>query len=252
MTTVGYGDITPVLPVEYIIAMIVMLSGASMYAFIIGRIASLFSNIDSAKVGHWNRIEAITQFLRYRQVPQKLNTRVRNYYEYIWAHHRGIKPGEFFNDLPGPLKFEILLHLTKELRETVPLFKYATPTLRDILVKALDPQTFAPEDLIVQEGDIGEEIYFISQGKAEILSDAGRKNHGVLEKGDYFGYMSFILREKRTASVKAISYCEIFVLTSDAFNRIMTSHPELRSVLKKLSSEKTDKIAALVLEGIIL
>jgi hypothetical protein len=43
----------------------------------------------------------------------------------------------------------------------------------------------------------------------------------------------------------------MFLLNVDTFNRIMTSHPEYRSDFKKLSSDKSVKIAALVLEGVI-
>jgi voltage-gated potassium channel len=52
--------------------MLVMLLGASIYAFIIGNIASLFVSLDSAKANFWNRIEAVNQYLRSRRTGQKL------------------------------------------------------------------------------------------------------------------------------------------------------------------------------------
>lgn len=252
MTTVGYGDITPIRAAEYVLAIFVMLLGASIFAFIVGNIASLFSNLDSAKVSHWNRLEAVTQYLRHRNVPHELNTRVRNYYEYMWARRRGLKEDVFLNDLPEPLKLDILLDLTRELLDKVPLFKYSSLTLRNMLLMALRLETYAPEDEIVREGKVGEEICFISQGKAEITTNEGEIVHGTLEDGDYFGDLSLILGEKRTASVKALTYCEIFILIKEDFNSIKDKYPEIREVLKKMSSEKTDKISALVLKGITL
>ena len=252
MTTVGYGDITPWRNIEYLFTMIVMLLGASMYAFIIGNIASLFSKLDSAKVNHFNRMEAVTQFMRYRHIPHELNMRVRNYYEYMWGRRRGLKEEVFLKDLPEPLRLEILLHLTRELLHKVPLFKYSSPALRNVLLMALRLETYAPEDEIVREGEVGGEICFISQGKSEITTNEGTIIHGTLESGDYFGDLSLILGEKRTASVKALTYCEIFVLGKKEFNSIKDEYPEIREVLKKMSSEKTDKIAALVLKGITL
>ncbi len=252
MTTVGFGDITPNRTPEYIITMFVMLLGATMYAFIIGNIASLFSNLDSAKVSFWNRIDALTLYLRYRRIPQDLNKRVRNYYEYLWAHHRGLKEGMLFDDLPGPLRLEVLLNLTKELLDKVPLFKYCSHTLRNELLTSLKPHTFAPEGYIVREGEKGNEIYFISRGKVEITSNDDKNSYGLLEDGDYFGDLSLILGEKRTASVKSLSYCEIFILTREDFNRIKKDYPEFKNVLKKMSSERTEKTAALVQDGVIL
>ena len=252
MTTVGYGDITPSRTAEYSLSIIVMLLGASMYAFIIGTLASLFSNLDSAKAAHVNRVEAVSQYFRYRHVPPKLNSRVRNYYEYLWATHRGLNEDDFFSDLPRPLRLEVLLNLTKDFLSKVPLFKYCSPPLRDVLLTSLQPRTYAPDGYIVREGEIGKEIYFISHGTVEIVSDDGSKVHGTLEAGDYFGDLSLLLREKRTASVRSTTYCEIFALTDKEFNRIRKEYPEFKDVLKKSSAEKTEKTTELVLNGIIL
>ena len=252
MTTVGYGDITPNRNIEYVFTMGVMLLGASIYAFIIGNIASLFSNLDSAKANFWNRIEAVNQYLRSRRVPSDLNQQVRKYYEYLWARHRGLKKDSLFGDFPVPYRIDILLHLTQDLLEKVPLFRYCSPTLRNMLITALRPYTFAPNDCIVREGEVGKEIYFISQGKVKITSQAGQKNHGIMKEGDYFGLMSLILNEKRTASVTALTYCEIFMLRRDDFNSIKKDYPEFKDVLKKISFEKTDRLSALVMDGIIL
>ncbi len=49
MTTIGYGDITPHTNIEYGFVIIVMLIGATMYAYIIGNIASIVSNLDTLK-----------------------------------------------------------------------------------------------------------------------------------------------------------------------------------------------------------
>ena len=251
MTTVGYGDITAARTSEYVVSMVVMLLGASMYAFIIGNVASLLSNLDSAKADYWIRMETVTEYLRYRRVPQHLGTRVRNYYEYLWARHRGMHEDTLFSDLPGPLRLEVLLHLTRELLEHVPLFKYCTASLRSTLLMALEPRTYDPESHVVSEGDVGREIFFVSQGRLSIISANGHVA-GELANGDYFGHMSLILGEKRSASVKATTYCEIFVLTEKAFEDIRKDYPELRDVMKKMASEASEKLASLMLDGIVL
>jgi len=223
MTTVGYGDITPNRPIEYVFTIIVMLIGASMYAFIIGNIASLFSNLNAAKASYWNRMEAVVQYLRYRHAPHDLNERVRGYYEYLWAQHRGLNETSFFGDLPSPLRLEVLLHLTRELLEHVPLLKYSSPALRDELLMALKPQTYAPEGHIVREGEVGKDIYFISQGSVEIMTDGGKVSHGTLESGEYFGDLSMLLGEKRSACVKALTYCEFPMINIPMPERISPS-----------------------------
>lgn len=252
MTTVGFGDITPHRNIEYVFTMFVMLLGASMYAFIIGNIASLVSNLDSAKVGFWNRVEAVNQYLRSRRVPAEVNEHIRSYYEYIWATYRGTNEQSLLSDLPAPMRLDVLFHLTKDLIDRVPLFQHSTPAMRNVLLLALRPEIFAPGDYIVREGEVADGIHFISRGVVDILSQDGKREHGSLEEGDYFGDLSLILQERRTGSVKARSYCDVFLLPKADFERIKVEYQEFRDVLKRISSEKTEKTSDLVLDGVVL
>ena len=251
-TTVGYGDITPNRDVEYVFTMITILLGASMYAFIIGNIASLISNLDSGKAAFWSRVETVNQYLRSRRVTPELNQQVRNYYDYIWMRFRGMNEGNLLADLPAPIRLEIFLELTRELIDRVPLFKHCSPALRNVLLMSLRPQIYLPGNYIAREGEVGRDIFFISGGSAEILSGEGEHSHGMLSAGDHFGDLSLLLGEKRTASVRATTYCDVFVLASDDFNRIKREYLELREVLKKVSENKSEKMSMLVLDGVVL
>ncbi len=252
MTTVGYGDITPILDAEYILAILVMLIGASIYAFMIGNIASLVSNLNSGKAYLFSRIESMTQYLKSRKVPDETIKTVRNYYEYQWEKHKGVNEDRLFNDLPDQFRLILLRHLITESLDRVPLFKYCSPALRDELLKSLKSYTYPPGVYIARQGETGKQLFFVSNGQAQINSDNGKKEHGILQKGDYFGHLALILKEKRTASVMALTYCEVFSLYREDFERIKNEYPELTQLLKKMSSEKTDRISKLVLDGIIL
>jgi voltage-gated potassium channel len=252
MTTVGYGDITPGRTVEYVLAGIIMLMGASLYAFIIGSIASLLNSINAAKNRHWERIESVTDFLRDQKVPADLNAEVRNFYEHIWERYRGVDRNRMLDDLPPPLRLKVLLHLTEEIRQTVPLFRHASGLLRDALLTSLESRTYTPASIIAHEGDRGKSIFFIAEGTVEICSDAGKKSYGTMSNGDYFGFMSLTLDERRTASIKALSYCEMLVLDRADFGRIKEEFPEFSDVLKRVSAERSEQLSELVMEGIIL
>jgi CRP-like cAMP-binding protein len=251
-TTVGYGDITPHRNVEYVLSMLVILIGASMWAFIIGNIASLLSSLDSTKTTFWNRVEVVTQFLRSRRVPPEVNENVRGYYEYTWSRYRGANERNLLTDLPAPLRLEVLTHLAHEVLERVPLFRHCGPVLRDELLMALDPIIITPGGFAVREGEMANGIYFISRGTIEVVSDEGATSHGTLEDGDYFGDLSLLLSERRTASAKALTYCDLLVLPKREFERIKHDYPEFREALKAMSSERSEKISALVLSGAVL
>jgi voltage-gated potassium channel len=194
----------------------------------------------------------VTEFLRQRQVPAEIDAKVRNYYEYVWEHDRGMDKNEMLNDLPGPLRLEILLHLASDILKTVPLFKNCSPILRDELLISLESRTFTPGSNIASEGEIGRSIYFIVEGSIEIISAETQKSWGILSEGDYFGLLSMVLGERRTATTRAVGFCDLLILDKENFNRIKDEFPEFRDVLKRASAERTEQISELVLEGIIL
>jgi CRP-like cAMP-binding protein len=156
------------------------------------------------------------------------------------------------NDLPGPLRLEILLHLASNILETVPLFKNCSPILRDELLTSLESKTFTPGSNIANEGEMGRSIYFIVEGAVEIISTETQKSWGTLGEGDYFGFMSMVLGERRTATTRAIGFCDLLILDKENFNRIKAEFPEFSDVLKRASAERTEQVSELVLEGIIL
>ncbi len=251
MTAVGYGDITPRHNLEYGFAMAVMLLGASLWAYIIGNIAALVSSIDSARAVFRNRVDSVNQYLKNRKVPQELTRQVRDYHDYVWARYRGISAREALQDLPDSIRLDVLAHLAGDLTRHVPLFRECSRPLRDVLLMALQPRVFVPGSWVSHAGEAGAEIQFLTQGQLEVLSPEQHRV-GVLREGDYFGDLSMLLNEKRTGSVRALTFSETFSLSERDFGAIRDTYPEFRDVLKRVSSERSDLSSDLLLEGVLL
>ncbi|MDT0552098.1 ion transporter [Urechidicola vernalis] len=252
MTSVGYGDIVPHLNYEYIFSIIAMLIGASTYAFIIGNIASLISSLDAQKSNYWNNLDSLKLYLKQRGVSRNVNSRVQNFYEYRWVHHRGINEDVLLNNLPEPFRLEVMQELTKELLEEVPMFKYCSRQLKNVLILALHAETFNPGSFISRTGDNGNEIVFISKGIIQVVNEPTGDIYCELESGEYFGNLSIVLQEKRTAAIRTKTFCETFILDSNTFYTIKKSFPEFMDVMKKMSAEKSGKTNQLLMDGIII
>ena len=72
---------------------------------------------------------------------------------------------------PGKADGELLRMraITAALIEKVPFFKNASSEfLRDIIPR-FDARMFAPGDVVVYEGDVGDEMYFLTRGQVEVL-----------------------------------------------------------------------------------
>jgi len=252
LTTIGYGDITPHLDYEYVFVTLVMVTGAFMFAFIIGNVASHISNLDARKSAYRSKIENVKQYLKQRSVPENLNERVRNYYEYLWVHHRGLDGNNLLNDLPDPLRLVLMIELTKHLLENVPLFRYSSERLRHTLLMALKGRTYDPGSVIARAGEMGNEVFFISKGCIEVVDEKQEKKYLELTRGDNFGILTLMTREKRNVTAISKGFSEIFILSLEEYTKIKEEDPEFREVLAKVSAEKSDMTAEMILEGIVL
>ncbi len=83
---------------------------------------------------------------------------------------------------------------------------------------------YRPGDYIFHEGDDGDCMYVVLEGKVQITS--GRKKLSVLEKGDIFGDMALIDNSSRSANVTAITDCRIASIDAYAFRFLIQKVPD--------------------------
>ncbi len=77
-------------------------------------------------------------------------------------------------------------------------------------------------------------MYFVCRGRAEVPGD-GDKVLKTLNEGDYFGELALLFSKPRTASVRAVTPCDLFVLDQDDFNRVVEAHPEFAASLEEIA-----------------
>lgn len=103
-----------------------------------------------------------------------------------------------------------------------------------MIVAHLHPRIFAPGDWIIRTGDVGDEMYFISSGAIEIQDSLGH-HRTTLGPGDYLGEIVLLLDTTRTASARAKSYCDVFVLSKLDFGKVLKHFPDMLPVLQSLA-----------------
>jgi len=217
-----------------------------MYGYIIGNVASLIANLDTARAAYQEKMEEINDFFRTKRVPAGLQSRVRDYYSYLWETQKSVSSVSITEELPHTLSMEILLFLNRTILEKVSLFRNANEIFIREIVQLLRPIVFLPGDYIIRQGEYGDCMYFLSSGDVEVL--VGDRNVAQLGAGSPFGETALIQGEKRTASVRAISYCDVYKLSKADFDALRGRYPEFDAQVKKVvedrlkdTQEKTQK-----------
>jgi len=109
---------------------------------------------------------------------------------------------------------------------------------------ALKPVVFQEGELVIRKGDMGRSLYLITRGEVEILDDAGSPV-ATLGEGTFFGEISLLMSAPRTATVRANSYCDCFMLDKSDFTRVLRDRPQfLKSVMDIATSRYHVAVAA--------
>ena len=245
LTTIGYGDITPAGTQQTIFVIFIEILGAAMYGLVIGNIAGLISNIDVAKTQYREKLDRVNAFMKNRDIPSHLRKKIGNYYTYLWETRRGYDEVAILEELPFSLRESVALYLNKEIIEKVPLFEKAGDALlRDIIVN-LQPVIFTPGDYVVRAGEPGDEMYFISRVKVEVLSPDEQTLYATLDSGKFFGEISLLLSMPRTATIKAIEFCDLFCLDKQTFDRVIERYPLFQESMQNLAEQRRQEIEVL-------
>jgi CRP-like cAMP-binding protein len=114
---------------------------------------------------------------------------------------------------------------------------------------------FKKGTVLFHEGDEGEDMYIIQNGKVAIKKRVphGETTLAVLEKGDFFGEMAILERMPRSASAEVVEDSDLIVIQSELFGDMIKSNPEIAvRMLRKYSlrlRETTKQIEQLAAAG---
>ena len=88
---------------------------------------------------------------------------------------------------------------------------------------------FQTEQIIFCEFEPGNECYFILEGKVRIIKNVhhAQKTMDIIGEGSFFGEMAILEAAPRSASALAIQKTRALKFTSNSFDALMNSQPQL-------------------------
>ncbi|MFM2096104.1 MAG: hypothetical protein RIS70_3228 [Planctomycetota bacterium] len=140
---------------------------------------------------------------------------------------------------PGKIDRELLRMraITAALIEKVPFFKNASGDFLRDLIPRLDARQFAPGETLVHEGDVGDEMYFLTKGQAEVVRGNSPRPLTVLREGSFFGELAILRDAPRAATVRALTDLEVYALRRDAVLQLASNHADFDRYLRAAALE---------------
>jgi hyperpolarization activated cyclic nucleotide-gated potassium channel 2 len=199
MSTVGYGDITPATEGEAVCVMIAMILGSGVFGYVLGNVSDIVAT-DSVDARVHEKLHAVNSYMRSRNLPIPMQVRIRKFFRYMLKRKSVFDERGILDELSLTLRHEVTEFLNKDAIQRMPLLHSLDPACTSMIVEHLNPVFYSAKETLFKEGDIGLEMYFLSNGEVDLIFELkgpfGIDEHQhVFRKmmpGDYFGELPML------------------------------------------------------------
>jgi CRP/FNR family cyclic AMP-dependent transcriptional regulator len=117
------------------------------------------------------------------------------------------------------------------LIRSIILFQNLTNKELKIVDVLLHERTFLKDEIIFDEGEIGQAIYIILSGKVTALRKGTyfRVNSIEFGPGEFFGELALLDKAPRSAQLRATADTKVLALFSDDFAGLLETHSKIAS-----------------------
>ncbi|XP_029513653.1 potassium/sodium hyperpolarization-activated cyclic nucleotide-gated channel 2 [Oncorhynchus nerka] len=239
MLCIGYGAQAPEGMTDVWLTIMSMIVGATCYAMFLGHAANLVQSIDASRRQYQDKYKQVEQYMSFHKLPADVRQRIHEYYE-IRFQGKMFDEDSILGELSDPLKEEIVSFNCRGLVANMPLFANTDPHFVTVILTKLRFEVFQPNDFIIREGTLGRKMYFVQHGCVTVLPRG--KKEIQLSDGAYFGEICLLTRGRRTASVRADTYCRLYSLSVDSFNEVLEEHPLMRRAFESVAVDRLDRV----------
>jgi len=101
-------------------------------------------------------------------------------------------------------------------------------------------------EVIIRQGEAGDYMYVIQEGRVEVLVDQGSKQVqlGIREAGHFLGEMAIFEHQPRSATVRALGQARVLTLDKESFLRRIHEDPSLAYHIMQTMSHRVRELSA--------
>jgi len=244
MISSGEGVYKTSQPLEYLYAGILELISLLVQGLVVSQLSVRLLKADvQGKLK--SQMLATSSFIRTYKIPSNMEQEILSYqYHSLTANLAGHYI-QVLRSLPKAMKDEINIYIKISVIEKVPMFKHLGMDIKMSLSTCLTHVTRQPNHLILQQGQEGREMYFLMHGFADVIAPNGIVVH-TMKRGQYFGEIALLLpNTKRTASIRALTFCELLKLEKSSFLQLMKECEHFSRAMQEEGNKRMTMIATM-------
>jgi CRP-like cAMP-binding protein len=282
LSTVGYGDITPVDTSGQVVSTMIMILGGTVFGYIVANVSGLMSSLDVTSSRVNERIAEVTEYLTEKNASSLLSESIVKHVRYMFTQSSVFDERAIISRLPLHLSRQMIFCHHSETFAHILLFRFIeSKGVILFLFKLMTPVFYEAKNFISVEGTVANELVFLVSGRAHVYkarvqhqflerrgggtggagggaggggaAAARRLNHhrtssntalttavplemcdrvGYLSSGDFFGYVSMMLKKPYQASIRTSCPCSVYSLHTHDISALIRDYPAVAMTLQ--------------------
>ena len=171
LTTVGYGDLVPTNKAEHVYALVAMLCSSMVFGYLISKIGFLIASVDRQASLIEAKLDAVKEYVVFRQLPIDLASRVRKHYKYYYTRRAAFDEVDLLGGLPPSLRAEVTKYVLNETLGKLPLFStQLDPEFQLEVFPMIKPVSYSKGEIVFKRGETSRELIFLLAGEIAVYS----------------------------------------------------------------------------------
>lgn len=149
-------------------------------------------------------------------------------------------------EIPPRVKPDQRSHVVEALRK-VHVFNPLNDSEIELLAQDAHIEGYAKDERILEQGTIGDTLCVILSGEVLVSVVSGaevEQQVSTLHTGEFFGEMSLLTGERRSANITASEDCKIVVITKDSFGSLLKNRPDLAEQVAEIVESRRQGLTA--------
>eukprot|EP00920_Eleutheroschizon_duboscqi_P014959 GHVT01034536.1.p1 GENE.GHVT01034536.1~~GHVT01034536.1.p1 ORF type:complete len:443 (+),score=102.50 GHVT01034536.1:605-1933(+) len=235
VSTVGYGDVQPESHYERIFGLFAMAFGAWTFTYGVTNVMSMVKELNAKPLRFKRKVDSLSAFMTGHELPDALRARVREYFLLLRRHRIGTEEladeAWVFQELPAHLQIAIAVHCNAAIIRRSSLFSDAPQDFVEATSLKIKKIIYRPGDVIIHQGAFGSSMFLVASGRVAVEAEGIRIT--TLADGSVFGEMALLgVSGRRTATVKALTFCDVRLLRRASFLRVLRAFPGQKIILQ--------------------
>lgn len=229
------GEIAPITSEQSFLAVSFACIGQLTIAVLFANMIVILYKIKRHQVEKEHHFEGLLNSMKGKEIPVLLKQKAIEYFEFCWKKQVVFnKELNDFSSLSQQLQKELQFFIHREVIINVPLFSQLDQQQVLMVIQKLRTKVFMPEETLVEQGQVLNEMYFISEGVIKILKKEQDQvyEESYLQKGDHLGEMSILSFWSSDFDAVSQTFTILQQFTRKDFEQIKKDFPSIDNNLK--------------------